>query len=362
MEDGSGAEDDNVPPWLKLSLGPVVYGDVDDDDSSCAPAVTTSTEERLPAPVLQQVLAAAGVDSGSAAHPSTAPVPDDDAAPSFVASATSWLVDHHDNDGVALMAAGMLFTSDANGLIPNGAVPVAHCFNFFGPSTSSLDMSHLHQQSSTTQRRSNASTASTSGTGGGSNNDDAAPANIAATNVANGSGNNNSGGNVLLNPPYPWATNEVAKHHSLDELARRGITTVQGEARCRRCDVRKVIVYNIDTKFREVSNYFRQNHQRMHDRAPARWMNPAVLNCDDCGHEKCVRPVIAAEKERINWLFLLLGETLGLCTLDQLKYFCAHTNRHRTGAKDRVLFSTYEELCNQLLPGLITGHDQLRMH
>ncbi|EEE52994.1 hypothetical protein OsJ_35673 [Oryza sativa Japonica Group] len=339
MDDGSG-EDDNVPPWLKLSLGPVAYGVatgvVDDDSSSCAPAVTTSIEVRPPV--------ATGVVSGSAAQPSIEHVPADDAVvtPSFVAS-----------------AAGVLFTGCASGLIPNGAVSVFPCFNFLGPSMSSSILSHLHQQFSSTRRQSNASMARSSRTCGGD--DDMALSNIAAPNVTNGGGNNNNDGNALPDPPYPWATNEPAKHHSLAELARRDITTIQGDARCRRCDARKVIVYNIATKFQEVSDYLRQNHQHMHDRAQARWMNPVVPNCDDCGHEKCLRPVIAAEKERINWLFLLLGETLGLCTLDQLKYFCAHTNRHRTGAKDRVLFSTYEELCNQLVPGLITRRDQLRM-
>uniref|UniRef100_A0A0E0A2D9 DUF7086 domain-containing protein n=1 Tax=Oryza glumipatula TaxID=40148 RepID=A0A0E0A2D9_9ORYZ len=297
-DDGRG-EDDN---WLKLSLAPVDYGDptgdVVDNNSSCAPAVMTSTEERSGT--------AAGVASGSARA----------------------------------------------GLIPNGAVPVFPCFNFLGTSMSSSSLSHLHQQSSSTRRQSNASTASSSG-GIGGGDDDEAP------NVMNGGDKND--GNALPDPPYPWATNEVAKHHSLVELARRDIININGEARCRRCDTRKMIVYNIATKFREVSDYFRQNYQHMNDRAQARWMNPVVPNCDNCGHERCMRPVIAAEKERINWLFLLLGETLGLCTLDQLKYFCAHTNRHRTGAKDRVLFSTYEELCNQLAPGLITGHDQLRM-
>uniref|UniRef100_A0A0D3GAG5 DUF7086 domain-containing protein n=1 Tax=Oryza barthii TaxID=65489 RepID=A0A0D3GAG5_9ORYZ len=298
-DDGRG-EDDN---WLKLSLAPVDYGDatgdvVDNNSSSCAPAVMTSTEERSGT--------AAGVASGSARA----------------------------------------------GLIPNGAVPVFPCFNFLGTSMSSSSLSHLHQQSSSTRRQSNASTASSSG-GIGGGDDDEAP------NVMNGGDKND--GNALPDPPYPWATNEVAKHHSLVELARRDIININGEARCRRCDTRKMIVYNIATKFREVSDYFRQNYQHMNDRAQARWMNPVVPNCDSCGHERCMRPVIAAEKERINWLFLLLGETLGLCTLDQLKYFCAHTNRHRTGAKDRVLFSTYEELCNQLAPGLIMGHDQLRM-
>uniref|UniRef100_A0A0D3HST6 DUF7086 domain-containing protein n=1 Tax=Oryza barthii TaxID=65489 RepID=A0A0D3HST6_9ORYZ len=310
MDDGSG-EDDNVPPWLKLSLGPVAYGVatgvVDDDSSSCAPAVTTSIEVRPPV--------ATGVVPGSAAQPSIEHVPADDAVvtPSFVAS-----------------AAGVLFTGCASGLIPNDAVSVFPCFNFLGPSMSSLSLSHLYQQFSSTRRQSNASMARSSRTHGGD--DDIAPSNIAAPNVTNGGGNNNNDGNALPDPPYPWATNEPAKHHSLAELAHRDITTIQGDARCRRCDARK-----------------------------ARWMNPVVPNYDDCGHEKCLRPVIAAEKERINWLFLLLAETLGLCTLDQLKYFCAHTNRHRTGAKDRVLFSTYEELCNQLVPGLITRRDQLRM-
>jgi hypothetical protein len=36
--------------------------------------------------------------------------------------------------------------------------------------------------------------------------------------------------------------------------------------------------------------------------------------------------------------------------LDQLKYFCACTGRRSTGSKDRVLYSTYMELCNQLCP------------
>ncbi|BAS95198.1 Os05g0549400 [Oryza sativa Japonica Group] len=303
MDDDGSGEDDN---WLKLSLAPVVYGDTtggvnDDDDSSRAPTVMTSTEER----------------------PATA---------ACVASRS---------------------------LIPNGAVPVFPCFNFLGTSTSSSSLSHLHQQSSSTLRQSNVSMASSSGIGGGDDNE--ALGNIVAPNVPNGGGNDNNGGNAPPDPPYPWATNEAAKHHSLAELTRRDIKTIRGEARCRRCDTHKMIKYDIATKFQEVSNYFRQNYQHMNDRAQARWMNPVVPNCDNCGHEKCMRPVIAAEKERINWLFLLLGETLGLRMLDQLKYFCAHTNRHRTGAKDRVLFSTYEELCNQLAPGLITCHDQSRM-
>ncbi|KAF7840929.1 wiskott-Aldrich syndrome protein family member 2-like [Senna tora] len=41
-------------------------------------------------------------------------------------------------------------------------------------------------------------------------------------------------------------------------------------------------------------------------------------------------------------------EMLGLCTLDQLKYFCGCTKNHRTGAKNRVLYLTYHEISKQL--------------
>ncbi|KAG5588223.1 hypothetical protein H5410_048657 [Solanum commersonii] len=41
---------------------------------------------------------------------------------------------------------------------------------------------------------------------------------------------------------------------------------------------------------------------------------------------------------------------LGCCTLDELKFFCEHTDNHRTGAKDRVLFLAYLTLCRQVDP------------
>jgi hypothetical protein len=88
----------------------------------------------------------------------------------------------------------------------------------------------------------------------------------------------------------------------------------------------------------------------MHDRAPSDWMNPVLPRCQFCDQENSVKPVIANKKQKINWLFLLLGQMLGCCTLDQLKYFCKHTKNHRTGAKDRVLYLAYLGMCKQLDP------------
>uniref|UniRef100_A0A452ZRY8 DUF7086 domain-containing protein n=2 Tax=Aegilops tauschii subsp. strangulata TaxID=200361 RepID=A0A452ZRY8_AEGTS len=157
-------------------------------------------------------------------------------------------------------------------------------------------------------------------------------------------------GATPASPPFPWATNRAAIHHPVSYLFERGITTVEGEVKCKRCDVLKTVSYNIAVKFREVRDFVSRNIHDMDDRAPKAWMTPAVPDCDGCGQRNSLRPVIPKEKERINWVFLLLGQTLGLCSLEQLKYFCACTGQHRTGAKDRVLYSTYMELCSQLCP------------
>jgi hypothetical protein len=151
-------------------------------------------------------------------------------------------------------------------------------------------------------------------------------------------------------PPFPWATNRVAIHHPISHLSAIGITTVDGEVQCSRCNARKTISYDIAARFQEVRDFVSRNVRHMDQRAPEEWSRPVRPDCDWCGQRSSVRPVMPAEKERINWVFLLLGRMLGFCTLDQLKYFCAQTRRHRTGAKDRVLYSTYMELCNQLCP------------
>uniref|UniRef100_J3M9E9 DUF7086 domain-containing protein n=1 Tax=Oryza brachyantha TaxID=4533 RepID=J3M9E9_ORYBR len=268
---------------------------------------------------------------------------------------------NHGSTGVAFTATGMLGSIPV--LIPavcngNVDVPATPCFNFnfIAPAASpgslhlqdNPESSTAHHPARSTRRRGNVSTSTPSGSG------NQVSDNTNITNIAMQVQDDN----YLANTPrYPWSTNEVATA----ELSRRGITHVEGEA----C---KMMVYNIEAKFQEVVMYFRQNCLNMNDRASARWMNPTIPDCDNCCQKNSMRPVIPPiEKEHINWLLLLLGETLGLCTLDQLKHFCAHTKRHRTGAKDRVLYSTYLELCEQLFPGIIMpierkmGHAQLKM-
>ncbi|XP_038976735.1 uncharacterized protein LOC120107515, partial [Phoenix dactylifera] len=151
-------------------------------------------------------------------------------------------------------------------------------------------------------------------------------------------------------PPFSWATTRRATVHSLNHLLSRNIKNIYGDAQCKRCEASQVISYDLVSKFNEVAAFIRARKHWMHDRAPAEWMTPAFPDCRSCGQPNCMRPVVAAKKRSINWLFMLLGQTLGCCTLDQLKYFCKHTKNHRTGAKDRILYLTYLGLCKQLDP------------
>jgi hypothetical protein len=157
----------------------------------------------------------------------------------------------------------------------------------------------------------------------------------------------------LILPPYAWATDKRAVVHPLDRITRSGIISIQGEVLCKRCDGSQTVDINLQASFLQLDNYFMTNKDLMHDRAPKIWMVPRLLDCTMCHQTDCVKPVINQRKRHINWLFLMLTRTLGLCTLDQLKYFCKHTHKHRTGAKDRVLYLTYVGLLKQLNPA---GH------
>ncbi|CAI9765521.1 unnamed protein product [Fraxinus pennsylvanica] len=149
---------------------------------------------------------------------------------------------------------------------------------------------------------------------------------------------------------FPWSTNYRATVHSLNYLRSKQIDTITDEVQCKRCDEKFKITFNLHQKFREVATFIAENKATMHDRAPGVWLNPTLLPCKMCNEENIAKPVISEKKKFINWLFLLLGQLLGCCTLDQLKYFCKHTKNHRTGAKDRVLYLTYLGLCKQLDP------------
>lgn len=159
----------------------------------------------------------------------------------------------------------------------------------------------------------------------------------------------------VIPPPYVWATDRRAVVHPLDRITQSGVISIQEEVICKRCDRTQKVDINLQASFLQLENYFMSNRDVMHDRAPKSWMVPRLLDCTLCHQTDCVKPVINPRKRDINWLFLMLTGTLGLCTLDQLKYFCKHTHKHRTGAKDRVLYLTYVGLLNQLNPG---GHYQ----
>lgn len=147
----------------------------------------------------------------------------------------------------------------------------------------------------------------------------------------------------------PGATERPAQHGTLQSLLSRGVTSVEGQAQCKRCGARKTIAYDLESKFRELHDYIVMNRHAMYNRAPKAWRLPVLPNCDACGQKGSMWPEIASDKREINWLFLFLGEMLGCCTLEQLKYFCMNNGQHhRTGAKDRVLYYAYIEMSNQL--------------
>ena len=150
--------------------------------------------------------------------------------------------------------------------------------------------------------------------------------------------------------PFPWATTHRATVHTIDYLLSKEIVSINGEAQCKRCEHQYEMEFDLKEKFIEIGSFIADHKNTMRDRAPSVWMNPVLPTCKFCNQENSVKPIIADKKKEINWLFLLLGQMLGCCTLEQLKYFCKHTKNHRTGAKDRVLYLAYLGLCKQLDP------------
>ncbi|XP_057972749.1 uncharacterized protein LOC131160891 [Malania oleifera] len=149
---------------------------------------------------------------------------------------------------------------------------------------------------------------------------------------------------------YPWAAPRRATVYSRSYLLSTGIKTVAGEVQCMNCDKKYEMEYDLQGKFAEVESFIEENKSSMHRMAPAAWMSPALPDCRFCGQKNAANPVIAEKKKSINWLFLLLGQTLGCCTLEQLRYFCKHTKNHRVGDKYRLVYRTYLGLCKQLDP------------
>ncbi|KAF5186227.1 hydroxyproline-rich glycoprotein family protein [Thalictrum thalictroides] len=156
----------------------------------------------------------------------------------------------------------------------------------------------------------------------------------------------------VTRPPFPWATNDEATVHSLLYLRSKNITKISGKVQCMRCNTNYMHEFDLEEKFSGIVEYIYENKERMGGRATKQWRVPNCLTCNHCGEPNCVRPVPPDNNrnEKINWLFLLLGQFLGYCTLQQLHYFCKHSGYHRIGARDRVLYITYLALCKQLDP------------
>ncbi|KAG7977891.1 hypothetical protein I3843_05G055100 [Carya illinoinensis] len=139
---------------------------------------------------------------------------------------------------------------------------------------------------------------------------------------------------------FPWAMTRRATVYSLECLLSKQIDSITGSVQCKRCERQCEIGYDLEKKFDEVGHYIVENTSIMHARAPSNWMNPVLPKCKFCGKENSAKPIISKKKKATNWLFLLLGQMLGCCTLEQLK----------TGGKDRLLYLTYLGLCKQLDP------------
>ncbi|TYI37483.1 hypothetical protein ES332_A03G214500v1 [Gossypium tomentosum] len=159
------------------------------------------------------------------------------------------------------------------------------------------------------------------------------------------------GKSETVEPPFPWATNYRATVYNINYLlSEKNISKITGFVQCKKCEKQYSMDFDLKEKFSEIGSFIAENKNSMHDRALLSWLNPVLPKCKYCNQENSAKPVIADKKKDINWLFLFLGQLLGCCTLEQLKYFCKHTKNHRTGAKDRVLYLTYLGLCKQLDP------------
>ncbi|RZC70793.1 hypothetical protein C5167_033922 [Papaver somniferum] len=154
----------------------------------------------------------------------------------------------------------------------------------------------------------------------------------------------------LAVPPFEWATNRFAKIHGRDHLISKGIHTITGEVQCKKCEHRCSLEYDLQSKLLEVGSFIYHNKEDLCHRATDNWMTPRLETCPRCDQPNSLKPVMPSDKGLINWLFLLLGQMIGCCTLEQLKFYCDKNSLHRTGAKDRLIFLTYLSLCKQLDP------------
>ncbi|KAG5018122.1 hypothetical protein JHK82_014075 [Glycine max] len=192
--------------------------------------------------------------------------------------------------------------------------------------------------------------------GGAANNNyvvdvNAAPTSVLTRRSRRGSSQRWSQGKSETVPaPFPWATDRRATVHNRKYLLQNNVVAISGRFECKRCEKEFEVTLDLEEKVNELRKFIEKESGSMHDRAPAAWVNPVLSKCVHCGKENSAKPILGDKKRAINWLFLLLGQILGFCNLGQLKYFCKHTNNHRTGAKDRLLYLAYMTISKQLVP------------
>ncbi|KAG2395415.1 hypothetical protein LR48_Vigan09g171100 [Vigna angularis] len=149
-------------------------------------------------------------------------------------------------------------------------------------------------------------------------------------------------------PPFPWATNQRARIHSFRYLMLNKINRISGTVQCKRCLNVFEMEIDVRKKLSELRRFTEGQKEDMKNRAPVEWMKPVLPKCEHCGRENSVTPVLAGVKKKaINWLFLFLSQTLGCCTIKQLKYFCKHTKNHRTASKNHLVYIAYSGLSRQ---------------
>ncbi|KMZ62043.1 hydroxyproline-rich glycoprotein family protein [Zostera marina] len=167
----------------------------------------------------------------------------------------------------------------------------------------------------------------------------------------NPSNNNPGPGKPLtIPPPFPWSGEIRATVVTVAELTRRQILSIEGQVQCKRCDVRVIINFQLNQSIGVVIRHVIEILAEGNNRAPQGWATPKFPPCPSCMHANCMKPIIAQKKRDINWLFMYLGETLGTCNLEQLKYFCKHNKMHRTGSKMHLLLYAYIGISKQLHP------------
>ncbi|MED6198958.1 hypothetical protein PIB30_071586 [Stylosanthes scabra] len=166
------------------------------------------------------------------------------------------------------------------------------------------------------------------------------------------SSNQSSSSSNVVEPPVSAADTAVipdddrpTKIHSMKHLLQNNIPSISGDVQCGSCHGTFEISYDLQEKVAELRSFMKAHRSTMHSRSPKEWNFPDPLTCILCGKEKRVKPVIGSPREHnINWLFLLLGQLIGFCTLDEMRYFCSYNGLHKTAAKDRFVYYTYVKL------------------